>query len=297
MIRALPVLLIIFFTSSAPPGRAGPGPLRAGALGWPSTPARSTPRSCGRGSPPSGADSTRRRALASAYVQTMRYVVLPQALRASCPPGGPDHHPGQGHLAGRRDRGAGADPPGPDHLPGGVQPPVAVRRSPTFFNYTLSRLSRRWSWRPRRRRGAAGAEKGSRRTLESRRVGTERRVARTRRRPCFHASGRSLPFVMEDAPRRDATRTRSDARAVPCLWGPALQGTGAGDARRVDGSLRRRRHCLACAHRRTTAEEARPRSWAGTSPCAGGAGGAGAGPGAPAPPHSGRRVRVSPRGW
>ena len=30
VIRALPVLLIIFFTSSAPPGRAGPGPLRRG---------------------------------------------------------------------------------------------------------------------------------------------------------------------------------------------------------------------------------------------------------------------------
>ena len=130
VIRALPVLLIIFFTFF---GAAWPGwawaPSARGALGLAiytsainAEIVRAGITSIGRGQHEAA------RSLGLTYVQTMRYVVLPQALRASCPPGGPDHHPGQGHLAGRRDRGAGADPPGPDHLPGGVQPPVAVRR-------------------------------------------------------------------------------------------------------------------------------------------------------------------------
>ncbi|HEX2517216.1 MAG TPA: hypothetical protein VH257_21105 [Chloroflexota bacterium] len=62
---------------------------------------------------------------------------------------------------------------------------------------------------------------------------------------------------MEDAPRRDATRTRFDARGgCPACGAPLSRVRVLETRRRVDGSLRRRRHCLACAHRWTTAEEA-----------------------------------------
>ncbi|HVG97614.1 MAG TPA: hypothetical protein VNK05_11970 [Chloroflexota bacterium] len=62
---------------------------------------------------------------------------------------------------------------------------------------------------------------------------------------------------MEDALRRTGTRTRFDAPGgCPACAAPLTAVRVLETRRRVDGSLRRRRRCLVCGHRWTTAEDA-----------------------------------------
>ncbi|HEX2325060.1 MAG TPA: amino acid ABC transporter permease, partial [Chloroflexota bacterium] len=112
------------------------------------------------------------RSLGLTYVQTMRYVVLPQALRRIVPPQ-------VGQIITLVKDTSLAAVIGVQELTRRAQIIYQAEFNPLqslfvvaciyfLFNYSLSRLSRRWELAGGAgATAAAGAEKGSRRTLES----------------------------------------------------------------------------------------------------------------------------------
>jgi putative glutamine transport system permease protein len=174
VIRALPVLLIIFFTFfGAARAGLGLGPFGAGALGLAiytsainAEIVRAGITSIGHGQHEAA------RSLGLTYVQTMRYVVLPQALRRIVPPQ-------VGQIITLVKDTSLAAVIGVQELTRRAQIIYQAEFNPLqslfvvaciyfLFNYTLSRLSRRWELAGGAgATAAAGAEKGARRTLES----------------------------------------------------------------------------------------------------------------------------------